>query len=196
MSGGLYAFAVSHTAEAYLIGAALAGVGFALAAVIPGTFVLARAFRKPALPFGLYFTVGGLGGAAGPLLARLGVENAWRGYWFETAAVGLVLALIAAAAIAPDWSKDAEDAGDLHSEVEGFTLREALATPQFWIIAFAYTAYLLCGTTVNYASVEHLTDHGLLPAAAATLLAVENLLERRLPRRPAAWPGSASPRRP
>lgn len=176
LSGGLYTFAVARTAEAYLIGAALAGVGFALAAVIPGTFVLARAFKRPALPFGLYFTVGGLGGAAGPLLARLGVERAWRGYWVQTAEVGLILALIAAAAIAPAWSKDTEDAGDEHSNVEGFTLREALATPQFWIIAFAYTAYLLCGTTVNYASVEQLTDHGVLPAAAAALLAVENLL--------------------
>lgn len=176
LGAGLYAFAVVRTAEAYLIGAVLAGVGFALAAVIPGTFVLARAFRRPALPFGLYFTVGGLGGAAGPLLARLGVEHAWRGYWLQTAGVGVVLAAIAAAAVAPAWSKDVDDAGDRRPELEGFTLGEALATPQFWIIAFAYTAYLLCGTTVNYASVEQLTDRGVPAAAAAALLAVENLL--------------------
>ena len=186
LAGGLLAFANARTTPIYFLGATLAGVGFALAAIIPGTFVLARAFQRPALPFGLYFTVGGLGGAAGPLLARLGVEHAWRGYWQATAVIAVALAIVAALAVAPAWSHDAPQADG--GEVPGFGLREALRTPQFWIVTFAYTTFLLVGVTVNYASVAHLTDRGVAPATAAALLSAENLLNA-ISRAVGGWAG-------
>ena len=186
LAGGLFAFATAKTTPVYFLGAILAGVGFALAAIIPGTFVLARAFARPAVPFGLYFTVGGLGGAAGPLLARLGVEHAWRGYWEATAVATFVLAVVAAVAVAPTWSRDAgAEAGE---GAPGFGLREALRTLQFWIVTFAYTTFLLVGVTVNYASVAHLTDRGIAPATAAALLSAENLLNA-ISRAAAGWAG-------
>jgi len=40
-------------------------------------------------------------------------------------------------------------------------VRDALRTPQFWIITAAYTAYLLCETSVNGLSVAHLTQRGV-----------------------------------
>lgn len=176
LAAGLVLFAAAHDVALYWLGAGLAGVGFALAAIIPGTFVLARAFPNPALAFGLYFTVGGLGGAAGPLLAHLGVQADWRLYWAVTALIGMMLAGVASLAVAPEWSR-ADDPDDAVSPGhEGFGVREALSTPQFWIVTFAYTAYLLLGVTVNYASVEHLTERGFAPATAAALLSAENLL--------------------
>ena len=51
--------------------ASLAGLGFTLLATVPGTYLLARLFARPSFAFGLYFTVGGLGGVAGPLLYLL-----------------------------------------------------------------------------------------------------------------------------
>ena len=48
--------------------ASLAGLGFTLLATVPGTYLLARLFAQPSFAFGLYFTIGGLGGVAGPLL--------------------------------------------------------------------------------------------------------------------------------
>lgn len=176
LGAGLYLFARARGVEGYYLGAACAGAGFALAAIIPGAYVLARSFARPAWPLGLYFTAGGLGGAAGPLLGRLGLEHAWRGYWLVMAALALVLAGAAALAVDPAWERRGGEArGDAAPE-EGWGLREALLAPQFWIIVAAYTAYLLCGVTVNYASVPHLTERGVGAAAAAGFLAADNLL--------------------
>ncbi len=189
LAAGLMLFATAHAVGGYLAGAVLAGIGFALAAIIPGTFVLARAFPNPALAFGLYFTVGGLGGAAGPILAHLGVQQDWRGYWTTAAVIGLALAALAAACVAPQWSKAPELDPVTDPEHNGWSVADALRTPQFWIVTFAYTAYLLLGVTVNYASVEHLTERGFAPATAAALLSAENLLNA-VSRAAGGWAGS------
>ncbi len=174
LAGGLALFATAHGAGGYLLGASLAGVGFALAAIIPGAFVLARSFARPSLPLGLYFTAGGLGGAAGPLLGRLGVQTAWRDYWWAMAAASLLLAALAAAAVDPRWTRDRATPGA--PPVEGWSVRRALLHPAFWVVTAAYTAYLLCGVTVNYAAVQHLGERGVGAGAAAGLLAAENLI--------------------
>ena len=189
LAAGLLLFATAHGVAGYLLGAVLAGVGFALAAIIPGTFVLARAFPNPSLAFGLYFTVGGLGGAAGPILAHAGVQADWRGYWFAAAAISVVLAAVAALSVASRWAQAEERLDPDQPPAEGWSVAEALRTPQFWIVTFAYTAYLLLGVTVNYASVEHLTERGFAPATAAALLSAENLLNA-MSRAAGGWAGS------
>ncbi len=178
LAGGLALIATAHAPGRYLAGAALAGVGFALAAIIPGAFVIARSFARPSWPMGLYFTAGGLGGAAGPLLGRLGVEHAWRGYWWAMAAASLVLAVSASLAVDPRWTRDRPDEGGAGGApaAEGWTVRAALAHPAFWVITAAYTVYLLCGVTVNFAAVRHLGERGVTAGAAAGLLAAENLV--------------------
>ena len=55
-------------------------------------------------------------------------------------------------------------------------MRAALLHPAFWVITAAYTVYLLCGVTVNFAAVRHLGERGVAAGAAAGLLAAENLL--------------------
>ncbi|MEO6340595.1 MAG: MFS transporter, partial [Caulobacteraceae bacterium] len=107
LAAGMACLYAAKTVPVYLVGASLAGVGFALAATIPGTFVLARGFERPATAFGVYFTIGGLGGAAGPLLARLGVHHAWRIYWLVMAAAIVVLGVIAAFAVDKRWDEEA-----------------------------------------------------------------------------------------
>ena len=174
LAAGLALFATAHGTGAYFAGASLAGVGFALAAIIPGAYVLARSFAKPSLPMGLYFTAGGLGGAAGPLLGRLGVQTAWRDYWWAMAAASLLLAALAALAVDPRWTRDQATPGS--APVEGWGVRRALLHPAFWVVTFAYTAYLMCGVTVNYAAVQHLGERGVGAGAAAGLLAAENLI--------------------
>ena len=174
LATGLALVATAHHPARYLVGETLAGVGFALAAIIPGAFVIARSFAQASWPLGLYFTAGGLGGAAGPLLGRLGVEHAWRGYWWAMAAASLALALLAAAIVDPRWTRDGGKRGA--PAAEGWSVRAALLTPAFWVIAAAYTVYLLCGATVNFAAVRHLGERGVPAGAAATLLAAENLV--------------------
>jgi MFS transporter, OFA family, oxalate/formate antiporter len=180
LTAGMLCLYVAEAVATYLIGATLAGIGFALAATIPGTFVLARSFERPATAFGVYFTVGGLGGAAGPLLAKLGVEHAWRDYWLAMAVAIVVLGVLAAFSIDSRLDDDARatDAGPDTSPTAGrdWTVAEALRTPQFWMIVAAYTAYLLLGVTVNYASVAHLSQQGVAVGVAAALLSLDNLL--------------------
>nr|ELR5250874.1 MFS transporter [Providencia rettgeri] len=63
---GFYNLYSTHTISTYFLGTALIGIGFTLLATVPGTYVLSRLFEKQSLAFGMYFTIGGLGGVAGP----------------------------------------------------------------------------------------------------------------------------------
>lgn len=181
-AAGFLCLNVTRTLELYWVGAVLVGVGFALVANIPGTYVLARRFRHPSSAFGLYFTAGGLGGVAGPWL-YLSVKAAagdWRAYWLVLAAAVLALAAVAALAVGRDDEASAapeeSEAGTVFRAARDWRVRDALASPQFWIITAAYTVYLLCETTVNGMSVAHLTERGVAPALAAGMLSLQALV--------------------
>jgi OFA family oxalate/formate antiporter-like MFS transporter len=162
----------------YFAGASLAGLGFTLLDSVPGTYLLSRLFARPSFSFGLFFTIGGLGGVAGPLLYLLvtGETSNWRAYWMV--AGGLVVLTGIAAALLVDTNTNvgivAESDPDISTE--SWTLRAALQTRQFWIIAAAYSAFLFCGITANTVSVAALTQHGVAAAVAISMLSVEGLL--------------------
>jgi OFA family oxalate/formate antiporter-like MFS transporter len=162
----------------YFTGASLAGLGFTLLDSVPGTYLLSRLFARPSFSFGLFFTIGGLGGVAGPLLYLLvtGETSNWRDYWMI--AGGLVVATGIVAALLVDTKTNvgivAESDPDISTE--SWTLRAALQTRQFWIIAAAYSAFLFCGITANTVSVAALTQHGVAAAVAISMLSVEGLL--------------------
>jgi len=162
----------------YYAGAALAGLGFTLLDSVPGTYLLSRLFARPSFSIGLFFTIGGLGGVAGPLLYLMvtGHASSWRDYWLF-AGVLVVLTGIAAALLV-DSKTDVGAAKDSDPEIstESWTMRDALQTRQFWIIAAAYAAFLFCGITANTVSVAHLTQHGVAAAVAISMMSVEGLL--------------------
>jgi MFS family permease len=162
----------------YFVGASLAGLGFTLLATVPGTYLLQRSFARPSFAFGLYFTIGGLGGVAGPLLyfAVTGGSNDWRSFWLVAGAIvaltGIVTALFVDAAT--DVGAAAEADPDI--SVESWTVRGALQTSQFWILAAAYSAFLFVGITANAVSVAHLTQHGVTAVVAGGMMSLEALL--------------------
>jgi len=177
-------FACLHLTDAiplYWAGTILAGTGFALVATIPGTYVLARRFNNRSAAFGLYFTIGGLGGVAGPwLYLAIKAAGDWRAYWLVLAVAVAALSALAAVAIGKDTVATPEalgpsETGVFHADHD-WGVKAALATPQFWIIAAAYTAYLLCEVTVNSLSVAHLTGRGIPGAVAAGMLSLHALL--------------------
>ncbi|MFZ0266108.1 MAG: MFS transporter, partial [Caulobacter sp.] len=94
MAGGLACLSRVHALPIYFLGTALCGIGFQMAALIPGTHVLSAIFKERALPFGIYFTFGALGGVAGPWMVvsvLTATHDDWRLYWaLQAAAVGLV----------------------------------------------------------------------------------------------------------
>lgn len=63
---GFYFLYETYTIARYFLGTALLGIGFTLLATVPGTYVISRLFEKQSFAFGVYFTIGGLGGVAGP----------------------------------------------------------------------------------------------------------------------------------
>jgi OFA family oxalate/formate antiporter-like MFS transporter len=167
--------------DLYWAGTILAGVGFALVATIPGTYVLARVFHNRSMAFGLYFTAGGLGGVAGPwlYLAVKGWSGDWRAYWLVLAVAVTLIAALASVIVATDDvapEPATSEAGAVFKAARDWRVRDALAAPQFWIITAAYTVYLLCETTVNGLSVAHLTERGVAPTVAAGMLSLQALL--------------------
>jgi MFS family permease len=135
-------------------------------------------FARPSFAIGLYFTIGGLGGVAGPLLYRAvtDVTGHWRSYWLVIGALVVLVGLVAMALV--DTATDVGSAKDSDPEIstEGWTMRAALQTHQFWILAAAYSAFLFCGITANSVSVAHLTQYGVPLAVAGGMMSVEALL--------------------
>ncbi len=162
----------------YFAGASLAGLGVTLMATVPGTYLLARLFARPSFAIGLYFAIGGLGGVAGPLIYRAvtDVTGHWRSYWLV---IGLLVVMTGlAAALLVNSKTDVGEAknGDPEISTEGWTMRDALQTRQFWILAAAYSAFLFCGITANSVSVAHLIQHGVTLAMAAGMMSLQALI--------------------
>ncbi|WP_184717425.1 MFS transporter [Caulobacter sp.] len=204
LAGGFLGLANSESLLSYYVGAAACGVGFQMAALIPGTHVLSSLFRKRALPFGVYFTFGSLGGAAGPWMALtlMGASgDDWRQYWIVQAALAAVVGLICALMVGGSkWLAQAAHEVDLEVEEEArqapanasvyrtaheWTVKQALRTPQFYILVAAYFSHLLVGVTVASVSVSHLTELGVAAgvasvaaaALAAKMLSLESLMQ-------------------
>ncbi len=196
MAGGFFCLSITHGLSLYFIGAALCGVGYQMMALIPGTHVLAAAFKRRAMAFGFYFTFGSLGGVAGPLfvLALMKASHDhWREYWSVQVAVSIAIGLLCAFMIGSSkWLADAsaktEDALTAEADApqtgkvrvyrarESWTVREAVRTPQFYILLAAYFGHLLVGITVASLSPAHLVQRGVSTSVASGMLSLESLM--------------------
>jgi OFA family oxalate/formate antiporter-like MFS transporter len=178
MAAAFAALAGSHGLALYLIGCSLCGLGFTLLGTVPGTYLLARNFRRPDFAFGLYFAIGGLGGVAGPQLYLLtqSLSNGWRDFWIVSAGLSLAAAVLATLFV--DADTDLGQAGAETGEItsESWSARAALRTPQFAVLAAAYSVFLIVDITVNNWSVTHLIGHGIATNAAIDMLSIGALL--------------------
>ena len=190
LGAGLLGLAGSESIARYYVGAALCGIGFQMAALIPGTHVLSALYRQRALPFGLYFTFGSLGGAAGPWMALTIMDvsgDNWRLYWMVQSVLACVVGLICAAMVGgSQWLAKAAHTVDVEVEqaarqapadarvyrtAREWTVKAALRTPQFYVLVAAYFTHLLTGVTVASVSVIHLSEIGVAAGVAAVAAA-------------------------
>lgn len=186
LAGGFAILAVAASVWAYLAGTLVVGIAFALTSTVPGTHVLTSLFRRRSTVLGNYFTIGALGGVAGPLIyvAVQALTQGWRAYWVVFAIAAAVLGVFA---IATTPGRQADDPGaevppeqvgpvEMIEGLRDWTVRRALATPQYYVIVGAYTMYLLINTTAHGFAVEHLTERGVSLKAAAAMLSIEALI--------------------
>jgi MFS family permease len=166
----------------------LMGVGFTLAANIPGVYLLATWFpARSGRMIGLYFMAGGLGGVFGPLVVNAIVQaNGWRFNWLLMAlvagALGILSALVvrdiapvtkreevaaASAASAPTPSVPASAA-----TAGVWTVFDALKTRQFAIIAITMLIIQTVVTTIHGLLVTHLADLGSSTAFGAIVMSI------------------------
>jgi len=190
MALGFLCLSVTRGLPLYLIGAALCGVGYQMMALIPGTHVLAAAFQRRALAFGVYFTFGSLGGVAGPWFVITFMDAAhqqWRLFWAVQIAIAVVVGVLCTALIGSSrWLAETSDKTDaqvaasvatkVYRSARSWTLKEASRTAQFYVLLAAYFGHLLCGVTVASLSVAHLTEHRIPPAVAGAMLSFESLM--------------------
>jgi MFS family permease len=196
MVAGFACLAASPGLAVYLVGTALLGVGYQMMALIPGTHVLSMLFKKRALPFGIYFTIGSLGGVVGPWMAVSGMQMAhggWRPYWWAQAIASVVVGAVCAAlvggrawleAAAVETDKavaEAIQAAPVNAKVYrtsvDWSVKEAIRTPQFWVILAAYFAHLLGGVTAVSLAPTHFSELGVVSAVAVTAISLESLMQ-------------------
>jgi len=198
MAAGFACLAQAHGIALYFLGATLCGIGYQMMALIPGTHVLAAVFKHRALPFGVYFTAGALGGVAGPQMVQVMhlAHGDWRAFWVMQAIAAIVVGALCALVVGDagrinEASRHtdeelAEEVADETAHPEhrrvyrtavDWTAREALRTPQFYILLAAYFGHLLIGVTVAAVSVAHLTQRGVAVSVAGTMLSIEALMQ-------------------
>ncbi|MBA3810616.1 MAG: MFS transporter [Caulobacteraceae bacterium] len=195
MMGGFACWSMVHGLALYFLGSALCGVGYQMVALIPGTHVIAAVFPRRGMPFSVYFACSALGGVAGPWMVlgvMHGFHDDWRLLWrIQMAGALLIGAACAAIAGGPAWLARAADRTDKETlaEVAGpargnvwrtaaaWSLRDAVRTPQYYILLMAYFGHLLMGVTVSSLSVAHLTERGITTTVAGAMLSLEALVQ-------------------
>ena len=183
---GFVTMGMTHSVWAYFAATTLIGLAFALCATVPATHVLNEIFDKRSTALGAYFTIGALGSVAGPLVYVWiqTVTSGWRGYWAVFVVLAIVTGLFAILTTPKrhDESKhdyrvpEQVDPVEMFERMKEWTVRRALATPQFYIIVGGYTAYLLINTTAHGFAVEHLVERGVSANSAAYVLSLEALI--------------------
>ena len=184
---GFTGLAMTRSIGLYLASEVLIGIGFSLTTTVPAVHVLTALFKRRSTVLGAYFTIGGLGQVAGPLL-YVGIDvtlHQWRAYWWAFSAAAIVLGVFGA--VATSGAREAVDPtsdeppeqvgpGALIEGLNDWTVRRAVMTPQFYVIVGAYTMYLLVNTTAHGFAVEHLTERGVSAKVAAGMLSLEALI--------------------
>ncbi|HEY5289294.1 MAG TPA: MFS transporter [Caulobacteraceae bacterium] len=182
---GFAALALTRSVFVYLAATSVIGVAFSFSTTVAGTHVLTAIFQRRSTVVGAYFTIGALGGVAGPLVfVTVDHLAGWRAFWWLFAAGAAALSVFAALASPDRVDRDPalesppDQAGPVRlvASLKDWSVRQALAAPQFYVIVGAYTMYMLINTTAHGFAVEHLIERGISPTAAAATLSIEALV--------------------
>jgi MFS family permease len=167
----------------YDVGAALLGIGFSLIGAVPALHILGGwEERKRSLVFGIYLAFGGLGGAIWPSFAEgtIALVADWRIYWWIMAGLMGVAGTLSLAVVRERFGRDLP--GETANEREsGWSLQEALHTPQFYVIGGCIAATYLVASTVNAFTVSYLTMRGVGTAVSVIAFSIQSACHAAFP---------------
>jgi MFS family permease len=176
----------------FFVATTFMGAGFSLIAPSPAVYLLATWFPKTASRMiGFYFMAGAFGGVVGPLVvgAIVSTTGSWRLHWMVMSIAAFVVGLISLATIkdaAPVTAvSDVKNAGLAEkaagAEVSRWTVRQALMSRSFLLLALAMMVVQTVVTTMHSSLVAHVASlgHGPTPGALAmSLLALTGTLTK------------------
>ena len=127
--------------------------------------------RKRGFALGITLTGIGIGGAVLPVLGQFLIsEFGWRNAYRSLAVIVLAISFLPLFLFARDRPGDAVDgasASEPSSSEPGVTLKEAVATPTFWLIGIGFMLFAAGNTGGLVHMPPILTDSGLSPERAA-----------------------------
>ncbi len=159
-----------------LIGFGMGGVFVALLSTVARWFV-----KKRGTMTGIVLTGMGIGQfIALPVISQLIVNYDWRMSYVIVGVVVLLIGILAAQFLRRDpakmglvpYGQSEVKEQELASHTEGFSLREAVYTRQFWMVAVIYFCFGYLVFTINVHFVPHITDLGISATTAANILAI------------------------
>lgn len=192
LAAGFGLAALVHGIGSFFLATCLMGAGFSLIAPAPAIYLLAHWFpATSARMIGYYFMAGALGGVAGPPLvaAIVGLSGSWRVHWAVMAVASVLVGAIALACVrdagrirdAGEVRNAAAPAPDADAGTPRWTLRQALASRQFVLIALALTVIQTVVTTIHSVLVTHVATLGAgsaYGALAMSLVALSGTLSK------------------
>ena len=118
-------------------------------------------------------------------------SDQWRLFWMTQAGAAVLVGAICILLVGPpQWlaRRAAQTDRDVAEEVAAprssgvyrtamaWTARQAVRTPQFYVLLAAYFGHMLVGITISSFSVAHLTERGVSLKLAGVMLGVESLV--------------------
>jgi MFS family permease len=189
---GFLLAATVHGILIFFVATTFMGVGFSLIAPSPAVYLLATWFPKTASRMiGFYFMAGAFGGVVGPLVvgAIVSTTGSWRVHWMVMSVAAFAVGLISLAtikdAVPVTAVADVKNAGLAEktgaTEVAPWTVRQALMSRSFLLLALAMMIVQTVVTTMHSSLVSHVASlgHGPTPGALAmSLLALTGTLTK------------------
>ena len=192
LGAGFLLAATVHGILVFFVATTLMGIGFSLIAPSPAVYLLATWFPKTASRMiGFYFMAGAFGGVVGPLVvgAIVSTTGSWRVHWLVMSVAAFVVGFLSLAvikdAVAVTDVSDVKNAGVAEKtadiEVATWTVRQALMSRSFLLLALAMMIVQTVVTTMHSSLVAHVASlgHGPAPGAyAMSLLALMGTLAK------------------
>ncbi|MCT2400440.1 CynX/NimT family MFS transporter [Novosphingobium mangrovi (ex Huang et al. 2023)] len=164
----------------FFVATTLMGIGFTLAAPSPPVYLLATWFpRTSARMIGFYFMIGSSGGIAGPLIVGtiVGLTGDWRLHWLVMAICSTLVGIVCLICVRDAVKVESVDQvkgidGEKPKAAATWTVRKALMTRSFVILAVIMTIVQLVVTSTHSILVAHIASlgEGAAPGAIAMSL--------------------------